>query len=377
MFQITLLPAAQGDALWIEYGKGVKVHRVLVDGGVQATGSVLKERIEKLPEKQRVFELGVVTHVDLDHILGMLSLLKKPPAGLVFNDFWFNAWKHLPKSPTDDSVLGAKMGEELSFLLEKRKNQRWNDAFGGKAVSVGMRLPAKASGLKTITLAGGMKLTVLGPTGKRLADLKPVWEKEIKAAGLKPGAAGKQLVGHPEDVEDDTILGGDPAPPKTAQDIDRLAAKASTKDGSKANGSSIVLLAEYEKKRALLTGDAFPEDVLAAVNLLGEADGNGTLDVDCWKLAHHGGEKNTSRELAAALTCPLYLVSTSGAKYRHPKVVSIARVLNGRPKAHQAELVFNYDSKYTAVWNKPAKFAPKYKYVPDYPETEGVYTVVL
>jgi len=313
MFRITLLPAAQGDALWIEYGKGSDIRRILIDGGVQATGGILKQRIEALPEKKRVFELGVVTHVDLDHVLGMLTLLEQPPAGLTFNDFWFNGWRHLPKSPTDDSVLGSKMGEEVSYLLERRPHQDWNAAFDGKAVSVGMRLPARASGLKTITLDGGMKLTVLGPTGRRLAELKPVWEKEIKQAGLKPGQAGKHLVGHPEDVEDDTTLGGDPPPPESASDIDKLADKPQGNDRSKANGSSIVLLAEYEKKRALLTGDAFPDDVLAAVRLLADAAGTDTLEVDCWKLAHHGGEKNTSSDLAEAPSCPLYLVSTSGA----------------------------------------------------------------
>ncbi len=319
MFRITLLPAAQGDALWIEYGKASTVRRILIDGGVHATGAILRRRIEALPEPQRTFELGVVTHIDLDHVLGMLELLKRPPAGLKFNDFWFNAWKHLPKSPTDTSTLGPKMGEQLSYLLEKRPGQAWNAAFGGKAVSVGSRLPAKASDLKVIDLAGGMRLTILGPTGKRLADLKPVWKKEIEGLGLTPGRAGRRLVGHPEDEADDTILGGDPAPPRSARDIDKLAARKLGKDSSKANGSSIVVLAEYDGKRALLTGDAFPDDVLAAVKLLAEADNTATLAVDCWKLAHHGGEKNTSSPLAAALRCPLYLISTSGAKYRHPK----------------------------------------------------------
>ena len=166
MFRITLLPAAQGDALWIEYGQGPEVKRILIDGGVQATGGVLRKRIESLPKKRRVFELGVVTHVDLDHIVGMLQLFKFPPAGLTFKDFWFNAWKHLPESRTDTSTLGPRMGEQLSFLLDKRKGQCWNAAFNGKAVSVGSRLPAKASGLKTIQLDGGMRLTILGPDRK-------------------------------------------------------------------------------------------------------------------------------------------------------------------------------------------------------------------
>lgn len=33
MFRIEMLPAAHGDALWIEYGAGGTIHRLLVDGG--------------------------------------------------------------------------------------------------------------------------------------------------------------------------------------------------------------------------------------------------------------------------------------------------------------------------------------------------------
>lgn len=81
--------------------------------------------------------------------------------------------------------------------------------------------------------------------------------------------------------------------------------------------------------------------------------------------------------LIAAVSCPCYLVSTSGIKYRHPKVISIARVLDGRKGGGEPELVFNYDSKYTGYWNKPARFAPKYRYAPAYPAVEGENTVEL
>jgi len=52
-------------------------------------------------------------------------------------------------------------------------------------------------------------------------------------------------------------------------------------------------------------------------------------------------------------------------------------VLHGRPASGRPELVFNYESKYTKVWNRPARFAPKYKYQPDYPAEPGLYSVEL
>ena len=33
MLRIEMLPAAHGDCLWIEYGSGTNVHRILIDGG--------------------------------------------------------------------------------------------------------------------------------------------------------------------------------------------------------------------------------------------------------------------------------------------------------------------------------------------------------
>src|SRR6185369_528707 len=83
MFSIELFPAGGGDCLWIEYGSAKAPHRLLIDGGIPATASELRRRIKLVPEKKRCFELVVVTHIDLDHIGGLLPLLRKPPKG-----FW-------------------------------------------------------------------------------------------------------------------------------------------------------------------------------------------------------------------------------------------------------------------------------------------------
>jgi len=91
------------------------------------------------------------------------------------------------------------------------------------------------------------------------------------------------------------------------------------------------------RRIARTMGDSTGWRMRSAHALLADAENTDALAVDCWNLAHHGGEKNTSTALAA-------------------------------------DLVFNYDSKCTAVWNKPARFAP-YKYVPDYPSEAGTYTV--
>ena len=70
MFRIEMLPAAHGDCLWIEYGSGARVHRILIDGGPAHAYPALRERILHLPADARRFELLVITHIDADHIEG-------------------------------------------------------------------------------------------------------------------------------------------------------------------------------------------------------------------------------------------------------------------------------------------------------------------
>ncbi len=143
VFRIEMLPAEQGDALFIEYGSRSEVHRVLIDAGVRKTSAAVKARIEQLPQRQRHFDLLIVTHVDSDHIGGIPKLLADPSLGLELDDVWFNGWRHL-----QPDRLGPVEGEIVSAQLDKRGGN-WNAAFDEKAVVVrlaGATPEARASG---------------------------------------------------------------------------------------------------------------------------------------------------------------------------------------------------------------------------------------
>ena len=92
--ELTFLDARQGDAIWVRWGEG---RQLLVDMGTSGTGRALAGRFRALPEDQRAFELLVVTHVDTDHIGGVLTGLVDPaePVPVTFADVWFNGWEHL------------------------------------------------------------------------------------------------------------------------------------------------------------------------------------------------------------------------------------------------------------------------------------------
>jgi glyoxylase-like metal-dependent hydrolase (beta-lactamase superfamily II) len=110
MFKIDMLPGGRGDALWIEYGKSNAPHRVMIDGGIAGTHKEIRKRIEAIDESKRRFDLLIITHIDLDHIAGVLEILAKPPAGLKFDNVLFNGWEQLATAndlPDDEGVLVA------------------------------------------------------------------------------------------------------------------------------------------------------------------------------------------------------------------------------------------------------------------------------
>lgn len=373
MFTIDMLPAGRGDALWIEYGKASAPHRVLIDGGIASTNKALRKRIEALDVDDRKFDLLIVSHIDLDHIAGILKLITNPPEGLEFDNVLFNGWEQLVTASElpDDGVLGPKLGERLSARLREH-DYPLNKKFKDNLVAI-----RKSTGaLPKITLDGGMTMTLLSPTLKRLRKLLPVWEDEIKHAGLKPGAAGEKLegIGHPDEAEDedDGVLGS------TKINVKKLADVKFKDDTSEANGSSIAVMAEYDGKRCAFLGDAYSSDIATSISRMAKAeDGSDTLEIDAVKLSHHGGRKNTGSEMLEKMHCRNYLVSTDGTIYDHPHGESLSRVLVSGSAAGKPSLYFNYLSDETKPWGKKTLYNGDFKYTPVFPDDEPGISVSL
>lgn len=126
MFRIELLPAAHGDALWIEYGSQKSPHRIVIDGGPASTYERgLRQRILSLPKSDRRVDLFVVTHIDSDHIDGAIILLREARAlGLTLGEVWFNAWDQI--APVGVPTFEPIQGEFLSALLDgAAMRNRW------------------------------------------------------------------------------------------------------------------------------------------------------------------------------------------------------------------------------------------------------------
>ena len=340
VFRLDMLPGREGDCLILTYGDETRVRRVMVDTGRKSTWRSVGKRLAAV-QAEHEYELLIVSHVDRDHIAGVLSMLSDPKLQLTFNDIWFNGFQHLHDAGIES--FGPVQGEELSQLLSGMDGT-WNKRFGGKSVELDRAQDP-------LELEGGLTLRLLSPDRAALRRLIDEWEDACKAAGIVAGARARPP-GPPAGFES---FGG-------PIDVDELAKTPFEPDGSKPNATSIAVLAEFAGRRVLLAADGGDERLRRSIEPLAEAEG-GRLALAAFKVPHHGSKYNLSSKLLGLLECRRFLISTNGSYFKHPDREAIARVLK---RVRSAELVFNYASEQTLAWDDDDLKA-QWGYTPTYP----------
>ena len=217
---------------------------------------------------------------------------------------------------------------------------------------------------QSVSLFDDLKLTILGPTPARLHGFIDTWVEEVEEAlkkgkltevspGLEPMGAKKPILQEKEDLE-------------------LLAETANFADDSEANGSSITLLLEYQCKKVLLAGDAFPDDVVEGIKAV---SGSQRLKLGAFKLPHHCSMRNNIQSLVEAVDCSRWLVSTDGTRHRHPDAVAVARVI-AHSKVRTPAVFFNVPSTYNSWWDND-DWRTRYDYITQYGTKEDGLTVQL
>jgi Metallo-beta-lactamase superfamily len=355
---VTALPVAHGDALWVEYGRGSDMHRLLIDGGPASTYGAVHAWLAKLKPPERRVELLVVTHIDADHIDGAIILLQElDQLGITFQDVWFNGWRQLSEEAIQEDVFAPAQGEFLDALIETGQ-LRLNTAFMAAAVVVPDTGP-----LPRRELAGGASLTLLSPQPRQLRRLRRNWDTVARDAGWTPGdrAAALSRLSTRQDYE----------PPAR---IDVFGGEEFGVDNSVANGSSIAFVLEYEGVKCLFTGDAVADVLTKGLERLAAERGQGEVRFDLVKLPHHGSRANVDERLVELMVADRFLISTNGARYRHPDSEAIELVLKHSPV--RPNLYFNYDSDTTSEWSDPDRQKDG-RYLAFYPSDPQGITVTL
>ncbi len=317
---LKFLPAFAGDCILINWQGESGIQRtLLIDGGTKA--AYLKELRKEL-QHHPALDLLVVTHIDNDHIGGILSLSRDIQAGHFSNDFirscWFNSGGLL------QTYFGENLSENRELIIQHTSTQlsvkqgiTFAEFLERFAISTNQAPIATGS---TYTL-DGLTLKVLSPSKKGLERLNHKWQTE-------QGDKEPALLSSSESDYAYSIL--------------ELAALPFEEDTSLPNKSSIALLLTYNHKKTLLLADAHPSVIVEALRAEGYSSSN-KLCVDLVKVSHHGSRSNTSDELLELLDCSRFVICSNRTKHGHPHKEALARIITqANQKNESVELLFTY-----------------------------------
>lgn len=329
-----MFPAFEGDCFLITFTE--PDYRILVDGGIKATfGSSLEPALRKLEKAGKGIDLLVVTHVDNDHILGMIELfraLNSLKLRIEIREIWYNSYRHLffgkkqsiseiqeriiadevgkmePSLPKNcmKQEIGYSQGETLAEYLESGWEKVWNQRFGGRAVGCGNGV--------TELRHPNLTAVLLNPGEAELNGLERSWSnfRRRKYLPLKNGNS-----------------------PMYEQTFERF---LTYRGADITNDSSIAFMLKYADTTGKVYNLLFLGDAPAEI-CLNRLDGWKNIRFDCVKLPHHGSKKSIREETIRKLNADYILCSTNGRKYGHPDWEVISTVAS----IENCEiLVFNY-----------------------------------
>ena len=353
-----MYPAQNGDAFLVD----VCGTYILVDAGFASTyKDFIAADLALLAQDGGRLDLVVCTHIDADHIGGLLeffSLNGTPDKRDIEVDaVWHNSLRSLPASTaTPDSVndrmvleavrrrgfqgvttsssnpISARQGSSLAKLL-RQYGYTWNSGDGTSCIS---------EGDAPVSLPRNVSVYVIGPKTARLERLRDLWLRAVGKLGYRGSA-------QPSDLIDDAYeMWCATAPQPSIAQAAPIAANGSLRlsdvyasDTSISNGSSIALIIHTGNTRLLFLGDAWAEDVVAS--LKAQQRTAGPLIFDAIKVSHHGSLHNTSVELLSIADSPCFVISSDGRRHGHPDFEVLAEIVD-RPAPFKRQLYFNYET---------------------------------
>jgi hypothetical protein len=322
-FTLEAMQANDGDCLFLHYQKGAGTPvRVLIDGGAKTIfKNVLAKRIDQLRGKKPLdLRMVMVSHIDADHITGILDFFKALEQQFDDNEtlfcdigtLWHNAFEQLNKGTnalahsaamkasvdgvdippgletfTQAVVASVPQGHELRRLATKLKVPI-NEGSGGDVVV------APAKGKKVVKIADGLTFTILAPNVTQLDRLE---QEFLKAKAKKKGATDAAIAA---DYLNNTVP----------------------------NMSSVVVIAEAARPGGkkpltmLLAGDARGDVILESLESAGVLKPKGTCHFDLLKVQHHCSSHSTTQDFFERVTADHYVISGNGKHdIPHPKAL--------------------------------------------------------
>jgi beta-lactamase superfamily II metal-dependent hydrolase len=366
LFSLDVMRAKKGDCLIVHYGSEDDPKLLMIDGGPAGVYQKhLRPRLQQIMTARDLtapleVEMLMVSHVDDDHIHGVLDLVSElknadeaqVPRFIRISNVWHNSFENvigavpeqLKNALETKSATASTAGELPDFTLDIDENAETIESslkvlssvtqgqqLGKDVKSVLEAIPniyfdeqlvVADENTEALDMENGLFFTVIGPM---LPELKELWKAQQKW------------------LEDLAAEG------KTAEDV-----LSAYMDKSVPNLSSLVVLAEVEGKKMLLTGDARGDKIIAGLELVGLLE-DGRIEVDVLKAPHHGSSNNLEKDFFEKVIAHHYVFSGNG-EHGNPERESLEWLWDARGDAdyvvHLTYPIAEIDAARKAEWQK-------------------------
>jgi beta-lactamase superfamily II metal-dependent hydrolase len=357
MIRLYAIQARFGDCLLLEYGDANPEY-ILIDGGPSDNyKDHLKPALQKIMNGSSTLQAVMISHVDNDHIVGVLDLVvelkyqldsgAKP--FLKIGELWFNSFKStIDTGDLEKRIKGINTVAGVNGLRMQEMSMAVNGIKEGYqilSVSRFLDIPINPGTQKGFYLAeqqqasttkSNLKITVVGPTTANLQALQKKWEDWIadNEQKIKEGKYTKEF--------------------------------AAMSDKSIPNLSSIVMLIQADGKSILFTGDCRGDHLQQGLIETG-LSANGSFHVDILKVPHHGSQRNVTRDFFKEVTADTYIISADGT-YDNPDYETLVWIVEtAKDAARKIKIVFTNETSSTKEllknypvgdWGYQAQFIP-------------------
>lgn len=280
--EFTALKAKQGDAFVFRWEEK---NAMLIDGGIPSTLKQIQQAIENYKLK-----FIFVTHVDYDHIGGLVRLVKLSSFDMSNIEHYMN-YPELAITPDDDTQVGFAHGEDYATVLKNK---------GCKVIPI-----SDKDRIKKFNIT----IEVLSPKQSDIELLSKDWNAN-------------------RIIEDEKVTYN----------------KRQQTHGDIINRTSVSLLINYSDKKFLMLADSHPDIITNKLVDMGYSELN-PITVDLLKISHHGSKHNTTIELLKMIKTDNYYISTNGSRYNHPDKEVFDYILKATTfhNAEKPNIYTNYD----------------------------------
>lgn len=332
--KIKFLKAFNGDAIVISFKIGKQQKNILIDGGMPASYTQkaksgkaeygeLKITIDKIRESNEKIDLLILTHVDNDHIGGILKWFEKDKdAHELIDKVWFNSGRLISEyfdekeiaenliTIADESIL-TSIGQGVKFEDYIEMKGIWD-----RSIVIALEYFEYL----------GVKFKILSPNTDKLKSLLKKWEDEAPESLATSAEKNDYDLTLREHIENDNFK----------------------EDITIHNGSSIAFILTIEKKNFVFLADAHPTVIVNSLKEFGYSKAK-PLKAELVKISHHGSRANNSVEMLELIQTKKYVISTNGDKHAHPNKQFLARLASINDKC---EVYFNYPEIIEQIFSK-------------------------